>query len=214
MTRGRGLPILLLIVAVALGALLQGLTATPGLGRMPAAAFAAMAAASVLILVAQLAVAAWSVHALMVRGAARPWAPLIAWAAVIVVVGATATILFPPAGVLVALAALFVLPAAAAGERRALRGFRVFARVPGRAALVVLGGIVCIGVSIVVAIATGLFLTGTIGGATAWLWFGIGGAALLAWSTRLAMIAREHEGTHTGLPASRDQNRVGIRSPH
>ncbi|GAA3011420.1 hypothetical protein GCM10010461_22350 [Microbacterium aurantiacum] len=71
-------------------------------------------------------------------------------------------------------------------------------RHPWRALLLVLGVVVLGGVSLVVSIATGLFLSGMIGGIVAWLWFGVVIAWLLLWGTRLAVRASAARPTLAG----------------
>ncbi|MET2010382.1 hypothetical protein ABXJ56_02430 [Microbacterium chocolatum] len=173
--------------AVVLGALAQGFSADPGLGRMPFLAFLAVAAASALALALQLAATAWAARRIVVPDARAHAGLALAWAAVLVLIGAVLSALFAPAGLLAAIAATFILPAAAAGRAGALAGFGVVRRHPWRALTLMLGVIVLGGVSLVVSIATGLFLTGTIGGIAAWLWFGVVIAWLLLWGTRLAV---------------------------
>ncbi len=79
-----------------------------------------------------------------------------------------------------------MLPAAAAGEPNALKGFRVFRRTPFRAVVAALVTILVAAVTWVVALAAGLFLTGALGGLVMWLVFGVLLALLLLWWTRLA----------------------------
>ncbi|WP_431778621.1 hypothetical protein [Microbacterium aurantiacum] len=173
--------------AVVLGALAQGFSAAPGLGRMPFPAFLAVAAASALALALQLAATAWAARRIVAPQSRAHAGLALAWAAVLVLIGAILSALFPPAGLLAAIAATFVLPAAAAGHAGALSGFGVVRRHPWRALLLMLGVIVLGGVSLVVSIATGLFLTGIVGGIAAWLWFGVVIAWLLLWGARLAV---------------------------
>ncbi|MGQ2915216.1 hypothetical protein [Microbacterium aurantiacum] len=184
--------------AVVLGAIAQGLSAAPGLGRMPLPAFLAVAAVSALALALQLAATAWAARRIVAPDAPAHAGLALAWAAVLVLIGAVLSALFAPAGLLAAIAATFVLPAAAAGRAGALTGFGVVRRHPWRALLLVLGVVVLGGVSLVVSIATGLFLTGMIGGIVAWLWFGVVIAWLLLWGTRLAVRASAARPTLAG----------------
>ncbi|WP_435527590.1 hypothetical protein [Microbacterium aurantiacum] len=63
----------------------------------------------------------------------------LAWAAVLVLIGAVLSALFAPAGLLAAVAATFVLTAAAAGRAGALSSFSVLRRHAWRALLLMLG---------------------------------------------------------------------------
>lgn len=190
MKRSRAVPVVVLLAAVVGGAVLQGLSATPGLGRMPGAAFAAMAVASAIVLIAQISAGAWAVHALFAPAEARPWGAVTVWAAIVVVATAGALVVFPPLGLAPLVVGAFAIPAAAAGSWNALRGLGTFRRSPWRSLLLVIGVLVACGVSFVVGAATGLFLTGTLGGIVAWLWFGSAGAALVVWSTWLRVRGR------------------------
>ncbi|GAA3011409.1 hypothetical protein [Microbacterium aurantiacum] len=102
--------------AVVLGAIAQGLSAAPGLGRMPLPAFLAVAAVSALALALQLAATAWAARRIVAPDAPAHAGLALAWAAVLVLIGAVLSALFAPAGLLAAIAATFVLPAAAAGR--------------------------------------------------------------------------------------------------
>ena len=107
--------------AVVLGAIAQGLSAAPGLGRMPLPAFLAVAAVSALALALQLAATAWAARRIVAPDAPAHAGLALAWAAVLVLIGAVLSALFAPAGLLAAIAATFVLPAAAAVRASAAR---------------------------------------------------------------------------------------------
>lgn len=172
-----------LIAIIVLGALGQGLTAAPGLGRMPTTAFIVAAVASAVLLTLQLVATTWVMRMLIAPASRSNLLTLFAWAAVLVVVGAGVSALFAPAGLLVAIAGVFVLPAS--GQRGAPFGFLAVRRHPWRALALALEVVVFGFVSLVVSIATGLFLTGVAGGLVAWLWCGVVIALLLAAGTRL-----------------------------
>ncbi len=193
--RRRGIPWLVLGATILLGAGVQALTATPGFGRMPVWLFALAAAASVVALWLELAAVAWGVAAVAAhrRLGAFP-GRLLLWAGLAFAAAALIAVLVPWALPLVAVAALCVLPAVAAG-RRALSGFAVFRHTPWRAVIAVIVALIAVAVGWVVALLAGFFLTGAFGGFAMWVWFGMLGTALLLWWARLgervALSARE-----------------------
>ena len=183
---GRAAPWIAIVVAVVLGAVLQAATAVPGLGTASSPWFTVQVVVSVLVLVAEISVVAWACRALVRReGQGRLSTRLVLWSAVVVLVSLVVAVVVLPAVVLVLIAALCVLPAATSGERNALRGFRVFRRTPVRAILASVAVVVVTVLTWVVALVAGFFLTGALGGAAMWLWFGLVGALLLLWWTRL-----------------------------
>ena len=192
---------LVLLAAVVVGALLQGASAIPGLGTAAAGWFAAQVVASVVVLVAEVAVLAWAARAIALRSAlGRLTATLVAWSAIVVVVTAAVAVVLPFAVPLVLVVALCLLVEAAAGGRNALRGLRVFRRTPLRAVLSALVVVVAAALSWVVALVAGFFLTGALGGAVTWLWFGaVAGLLLVRW-TRLAVRARAREAHTAPMP--------------
>lgn len=192
---------LVLLAAVVVGALLQGASAVPGLGTAAAGWFAAQVVASVVVLVAEVAVLAWAARAIALRSAlGRLTATLVAWSAIVVVVTAAVAVVLPFAVPLVLVVALCLLVEAAAGGRNALRGLRVFRRTPLRAVLSALVVVVAAALSWVVALVAGFFLTGALGGAVTWLWFGaVAGLLLVRW-TRLAVRARAREAHTAPMP--------------
>jgi len=192
---------LVLLAAVVVGALLQGASAVPGLGTAAAGWFAAQVVASVVVLVAEVAVLAWAARAIALRSAlGRLTATLVAWSAIVVVVTAAVAVVLPFAVPLVLVVAICLLVEAAAGGRNALRGLRVFRRTPLRAVLSALVVVVAAALSWVVALVAGFFLTGALGGAVTWLWFGaVAGLLLVRW-TRLAVRARAREAHTAPMP--------------
>jgi len=192
---------LVLLAAVVVGALLQGASAIPGLGTAAAGWFAAQVVASVVVLVAEVAVLAWAARAIALRSAlGRLTATLVAWSAIVVVVTAAVAVVLPFAVPLVLVVAICLLVEAAAGGRNALRGLRVFRRTPLRAVLSALVVVVAAALSWVVALVAGFFLTGALGGAVTWLWFGaVAGLLLVRW-TRLAVRARAREAHTAPMP--------------
>jgi len=192
---------LVLLAAVVVGALLQGASAIPGLGTAAAGWFAAQVVASVVVLVAEVAVLAWAARAIALRSAlGRLTATLVAWSAIVVVVTAAVAVVLPFAVPLVLVVALCLLVESAAGGRNALRGLRVFRCTPLRAVLSALVVVVAAALSWVVALVAGFFLTGALGGAATWLWFGaVAGLLLVRW-TRLAVRARAREAHTAPMP--------------
>lgn len=187
MTASRRTPWLVVVVTIVLGAVLQAATAIPGLGTSSTAVLVGDTVVSVLALVLELALLAWAAHALVRREPlGRPSGRLLLWSLAVVALTAVVAVLLGPLVVLVLVAALCVLPAAAAGQGNALRGFHVFRRETGRAVVASVVAVLLAAVTWVVALAAGLFLTGALGGFVMWLWFGVLLALLLLWWTRLA----------------------------
>lgn len=183
----RGTGWLVVLGSVVVGAAVQAATAVPGLGTASTPVLVADAAVSVVALVLELAPLAWATRAIVHREPlGRLPGRLLLWSLLVAVVTAIVALVLGAGVVLVLIAALCVLPAAAAGERNAFKGFRVFRRTPVRAVVAALVTILVAGVTWVVALAAGLFLTGALGGLVMWLVFGVLLALLLLWWTRLA----------------------------
>ncbi len=183
----RGTGWLVVLGTVVVGAAAQAATAVPGLGTASTPVLVADAAVSVVALVLELALLAWAARAIVHREPlGRLPGRLLLWSLLVAVVAALVAIVLGAGVVLVLIAALCVLPAAAAGEPNALKGFRVFRRTPFRAVVAALVTILVAAVTWVVALAAGLFLTGALGGLVMWLVFGVLLALLLLWWTRLA----------------------------
>ncbi len=87
--------------------------------------------------------------------------------------------------------ALVVLPSAALGRANPLAALGPFRRRLWAASAAVLVMLLTGAAGAVVALTSGLFLTGFLGGLVAWAWVGITGAALLVWWSRL-LAARPH----------------------
>lgn len=195
MTSARG-AWLAILGTVVVGAAVQAATAVPGLGTASTPVLVLDVVLSGVALVLELALLAWAVRAVVHRAPlGRPSGVLLLWALLVVLLTALVAVVLGAAVALVLVVGLCVLPAAAAGERNALRGFRVFRRTPVRAVVAALVALLVAGVTWVVALAAGLFLTGALGGLVMWLAFGVVLALLLLWWTRLAARAE-------ALPAS------------
>lgn len=191
----RGTGWLVVLASVVVGAVVQAATAVPGLGTASTPVLVADAAVSVVALVLELALLAWATRAIVHRAPlGRLPGRLLLWSLLVAVVTAIVALVLGAGVVLVLIAALCVLPAAAAGERNAFKGFRVFRRTPVRAVVAALVTILVAGVTWVVALAAGLFLTGALGGLVMWLVFGVLLALLLLWWTRLAACAAARSG--------------------
>jgi len=191
----RGTGWLVVLGSVVVGAAVQAATAVPGLGTASTPVLVADAAVSVVALVLELALLAWATRAIVHREPlGRLPGRLLLWSLLVAVVTAIVALVLGAGVVLVLIAALCVLPAAAAGERNAFKGFRVFRRTPVRAVVAALVTILVAGVTWVVALAAGLFLTGALGGLVMWLVFGVLLALLLLWWTRLAARAAARSG--------------------
>ena len=123
----RSVPWLVMSATVVVGAGVQAATAAPGLGNESSGAFVVAALASLVAVVVEVALLAWAAHAVVQRSRlGRLPLGLVVWSLVVVLVLSVVSVLVAPAVLLVLVAALCVLPAAAAGERNALKGFRVF----------------------------------------------------------------------------------------
>ena len=182
---GRGRAWAVAVAAVVVGALVQAATAVPGLGTASTAQLVGLTVLAALALVVELAVLAWSARTIGgVAPHGRLGGRLLLWSAVVVVVAAVVGVVLAKELVLVLVAALCVLPEAAAGEGNALTGFRVFRRTPLRSIGAALVVVLLAVVSWVVALAAGLFLTGALGGLVMWLWFGVVLLLLLVWWSR------------------------------
>ena len=182
----RAAPWLVGLATVVVAAILQGLTAVPGLGTASGTVFGLELAASVALLVAEAVLLAWAAHAIAVRGPlGRPGGALVVWSAVLVLLATVVAVVVPYAVPLVLALAGCVLVAAAAGERNALRGLRVFVRTPWRAIAATVVSVLVLALSWVVALVAGLFLTGALGGAVMWAWTGLVVLLLLVWWARI-----------------------------
>lgn len=175
---------LLLAVTVIGGAILQAMTALPGYTQAdPTIGW--VAGASALVLVVQL----WAGSVAVVRlcGERPAVRRAGAWAAVVVVGGVVVAVLVPPAVVLYATVASAVGAAAASGRPLRLAA-TVFRHAPVRAVLATILALVLSVVSWVVAVVSGFFLTGVLGGIAMWVWFSVVGAVLLGVWTRVQRI--------------------------
>lgn len=178
---------LVVVVVVVIAAVLQAATSVPGVSTTSGSTLVLDVTVSFLALVLELALLAWSARSIALREPlGRFPRRLLLWSALVVLAAGAVTILLGPVVVLVLVAALCILPAAAAGERNPLRGLRLFRLRPGRAIGAAVVAVALAGVTWVVALAAGLFLAGALGAAAMWLWFGILLALLLVQWTRLA----------------------------
>ncbi len=178
---------LVLALAIFGGALAQGATAAPPADTVTTAAAIPLAVVSAAILVGQVAAVSWAVRVLAGAQIARPPQTLLWWSAGAVVVGAATGILAPVAVPLVVAAAGWVLPAAADGRATAPAGAAVFVRRPVAAVAATVVTVVATVLLAVIALTAGLFVTGAYGGVLMWVAFGVVGASLLTWWTRLAL---------------------------
>ncbi len=194
---------LVVVVAVVIGAVLQAATSVPGAGTVSGTTLVLDVTVSFLALVLELALLAWAVRSIALHEPlGRFPRRLLVWSALLVVVAAAVAVVLGPVVVLVLVAGLCVLPAAAAGERNALGGLRVFRRTPGRAVGAAIVAVVVAAVTWVLALAAGLFLAGALGAAAMWLWFGIVLALLLGQWTRLAARVPTPSATAPDEPAT------------
>lgn len=116
-------------------------------------------------------------HALL---RARQHMGVLGWALGILLLTAAAVALAVWLGAVVLVLGLFVLPAAATGERPVLvAGYRPVVRSPLRSALAVLAAVVAVVLSWMVALLLGFFVTGAGAAALTWLWFGLVTTVLL-----------------------------------
>jgi hypothetical protein len=189
---GRAAPWIVIAATVVVGAVLQAASAVPGLGTASTPWFAVQAVGSFVVLVAELCLLAWAAGAVARRARlGRLPVTLVMWAAAAVLVVIAVAVVLPLAVPLALVVPLCVLPAAAAGQRAAWRGFRVFGRSPVRAVVATIVVVAVAALTWVVALVSGFFLTGALGGLVMWLWFGAAAALLLVWWTRLS-IRRPH----------------------
>lgn len=183
----RGTGWLVALGTVVVGAAAQGATAVPGLGTASTPVLVADAVVSVVSLVLELALLAWAARAIVHRAPlGRLPGTVLLWSVLVVVALAASGVVVALGVPLVLVAALCVLPAAAAGERNALTGFGVFRRTPVRAVVAAVVTVILTGLAWVAALAAGLFLTGALGGFAMWLVLGVLLALLLVWWTHLA----------------------------
>lgn len=153
----------------------------------PDLSFVLLTALSAAVTVLAVALAAAGAHAAVTRTSFRaPGTALVVWSAVVVLGIAVVAVLLAAVTPLAILAGLVILPAAAAEQRNALRGFGVIARHPGRFVLTALAALALIIVSWLAAILLGFFVTGPLGAGLTWLWFGVIGTVLLSISTALS----------------------------
>lgn len=188
----RGGARLVLTLAVFGGALAQGSTAAPPPATITTALAIPLAVVSAAILIGQIAATAWAVRVLAGAESARPPRSLLGWSAGVVAAGVAIGVLLPAALPLVVAMAGWLLPSAAAGRANALAGAAVFAKHPVAAALATVVTVAAVIVLAAIALAAGLFVTGAYGGVLMWVAFGLVGAGLLAWWTRLELSDRKH----------------------
>jgi hypothetical protein len=175
-----------LIAAVVIGAVVQGLTATPGYAGGEGLFWWAVVA-SLLVLWIELAVVTAAAAA---TAGLRPRAVrTLAVSGLVALTGGMVAVVLPLALPVYVVLALCVLPGAIT-ERRPHRGFAVFRYLPLRAVLATVASLALSVLSWVVALAGGLFLTGTAGGIAMWLWFGLAGGLQLVWWSHLLVRAR------------------------
>lgn len=172
--------------AIVGGALVQGVTAIPGYSGLGGALFVLAVLGSVAALVLEAIALPWAASAIG-RGEplGRLRGSLVAWGALIALVVLVFATLAPLALPVVWTIALVVLPSAAPGRWNPLTALRPFRHRPWAASAAVLVMLLVGIVSAIVALATGLFLTGFLGGLVAWAWIGVVGTALLLWWSRL-----------------------------
>jgi len=177
--------------AVVGGALLQGASAVPGYHGTDHWAFLVAAIGSLLVLVVETILIAWSITAIARREEISPpeWS-LVGWAAIVAVAAFAVVAFLPYATPLVWTLAIMLLPAAALGSWNAFRGFTALAHHPIQAVLATLVLIVTGALGVGVAFASGFFLTGFLGAIAAWAWMGVIGALLMAWWAHLLTRSR------------------------
>ena len=103
--------------------------------------------------------------------ARRQWSTLVL-SLLVAVIAVGAAVLQPLLPVLVLLLAAFVLPAVSAGGT-VRSGFTAVAAAPVRYLIAVIGFVVLVVLSWVVALVLGLFVTGPVAAGVTWLWFGL-----------------------------------------
>jgi hypothetical protein len=184
---GRGAPWAVIAITVVVGAALQAATAVPGDGTASPTLFALQVVGSFVAMVAWLVLLAWATRALVHRSRlGRPPLTLVLWSVVVLLLAVVVGIAVPLALPVVVVLGLTVLPAAADGERAAWRGLRVFRTSTLRAVVATVVAVVLAALTWVVALVSGFFLTGALGGFVMWLWFGAVAALVLLWWTRIA----------------------------
>lgn len=180
-----------LLATIVLGALVQGATAIPGYAGVDSVAFRLALIASLLALAIEAVALPWAASAIGRRTRlAGPPTALIVWAVVIAFCAVLVATLVPLATPVLWVIALIVLPGAALGRWSPLAAFRPWRVAPWRASIAVLVMLLTGVLGVVVALTTGLFLTGILGGVITWLWVGVVGAALMIWWARLLPRAR------------------------
>jgi hypothetical protein len=114
------------------------------------------------------------------RAVTRP--AIVAWALAVGVIAVAASLLQLWATPFVLLLGSFVLPAAAVTDDGNLfaRAYRPVVRTPLRWLLAVLAAVALAVVTWVVALLFGFFITGALGAALTWLWFGVAATFVLA----------------------------------
>jgi hypothetical protein len=182
----RWLAWVVLAVAIAGGALVEGATASPGYVSTASVWFWVAVAVSVLALLAETITLPWAAGAIVRRtGLGRlPWS-LVGWGAILTFVTLLVAVLAPLALFVLWPLEVILLAGAATGRWQAFWAFRAFARHPWRASLATFLALLAGLLGVVVALTSGLLLTGFLGGLVAWLWVGTVGTALLLWWTRL-----------------------------
>lgn len=155
--------------------------------------FAALVVCSLLGVIA----AMWlTVHVAV--GGLQHWRAGLAWSAGIVVLSAVAGLFAPWATPIVVLLGLIVLPAAAAGASNPVAaGFAPLRRSPIRCVAMIFGALVAVGVTWIVALVLGFFVTGLIAAFATWLWIGIVLSVALVGFARCAEWAITAKATRT-----------------
>lgn len=152
----------------------------------PDLSFVLLTALSAAVTVLAVALAAAGAHAAVTRTRFRaPGTALVVWSAVVVLGIAVVAVLLAAVAPLAIVAGIVMLPAAAAEQRNAFRGFAVIARHPGRFVLTAFAALALIVVSWLAAILLGFFVTGPLAAGLTWLWFGFVGTYLLCVATAL-----------------------------
>ncbi len=220
-----------LVVAaiVVIGAVMQGLTATPALGTAPVAITVLLGVVSALALIVQLWLLGWAVRAGAVARAegssqagradrvtlaarqdhtgepGRPRVGALGWLALIVLVLLALASVAPLVTPLTSAVSGCLVAAASAGLRP-WHGLRVF-RVRAWSAIAALTvSVVGLAAAWVLALFAGLFLTGVVGGIAAWLAFGIAAVLLLPWWN--ALVACLPEVAAVAVPADVQRARL------
>jgi hypothetical protein len=115
---------------------------------------------------------------------------VLGWALVVGILAVAAAGLEVWLAPLVMLIGGFVLPPAARGDRRVLVvAWRPFRHRPLRTALHLVAAVLLVAVSWVIALVCGFFVTGSLGAAVMWLWFGLAATYVLCqWSAVYARV--------------------------